>query len=131
MTEQEHEQANKDLTEWMGECVHDWEQVERPWSGELKLTFTVCKKCKANWNQIEDRIGITNFFTHEGFFRLWNRAKARPEWEEFKQEKINEAFNDFSSEEGIIHTVATRFIDLIGPAFPEEWWRFLKEKEGK
>lgn len=101
MNEQEREQANKDLTEW----------VKWPYN-----TLNFFEKDNSLW------------------FQLWNRAKASPEWEEFKDYVYHVHYRKRSiGNPGLFAAkeYADIWIDLIGPAFPEPWWRFLKERKKK
>lgn len=74
-------ERDKFLTEQMGECWHEWEQVYN--EGGSK-----CKTCGKYWPLPPDEetrkvIQGCNFSTREGFGKMWEWAKGHEWWATF------------------------------------------------
>ena len=68
------QERDKYLTEEvLGECWHETILIEGAISD-----IEVCRHC-GSWASVN----LNNFFTPEGFFKLWNAAKEKDWWESF------------------------------------------------
>jgi hypothetical protein len=112
MTDQERD--NRELTEWMGECWHEYDP----------LNSGICCKC----GKLEMYYKNLNFFNNPAdWVRLWNRAKESKGLDEFLAKRVNGY---------IIRSTVTEYPDvylinqrLIGPAFPAAWAEFLRDRK--
>ena len=111
MTPEQKESCNHFLAKWTGECWHEFDDDAG--------VYWRCKKCRKQMSMCHTN--NPNYFTPEGFFLLWNKAKESKYWDIFVRENISHK----------IYNIAKRLSYLIEPqVFPYEWARFLGWKKG-
>lgn len=78
------EQA-KFLTEAMGDCWHEWSDDPKHFNmfGDRIWEEWYCLKCKFHHSVLAYPINNFDYASSEGFFVLWNWAKAQDWFEEF------------------------------------------------
>lgn len=112
-------EINKYLTEAMGGCVHDWERLNTGGVG--------CKKCKRVQGKITS--GIIDFFTADGFFKLWEWAMGQGWWNNFivlLWKKNGHRYTEVSFPL-MVEYIPTNYVDP--DTFATEVYQYLKGRE--
>ena len=116
------------LTEWLGECWHEWElQIEDagPYAKFGEWLYK-CSKCEAHSNEnMSDRMVVRpSFSTWPGFGKLWEAAqKDEDEWDKFVRWYWKEQWDITSGWIGISQT-------MVHPdRFADAWAKFKGWKE--
>jgi hypothetical protein len=117
------DEQRKLLTEYLGECWHEWGYVR----GSVKQEIFQCVKCG------ETCKGIVNchqkqrtFDNPEDFFVLWNWVKKKDWWEDFLHAANECAMTNDIKEQGI----AGKYYIINTKWFPEMILIFGKKKLG-
>jgi hypothetical protein len=117
MTAETKESINRFLCEWIrnGYC-HDPKHIVLHFGEQVcPECFRLCPGKEIDW---------PDYFTPEGFFQIWNKAKESKEWGIFLV--LNGRHWKCSSGYDLIK------INLVNPqVFIPEWARFLGWKEGE
>jgi len=115
------EEVNKAITEFMGECWHEFDlsnnNVIRP-----------CIKCGQNWWGIStNSFSWFDYLAPENFLKVWEKAKEDERWEEFRHEFCRVAYREGDGLKDLFNRIAN---DLIGPQFVRKWAEFIGEGKG-
>jgi hypothetical protein len=102
-------ERDKFLTEYFGECWHEWKERA---SG--LFIEEDCAKC--NEHKDFKTVHEHNFSTPDGFFWLWNKCQEQEWWSAFK--KSQAIGGSYTFDEDLVHP--DRFADTL--------YQFLKEK---
>ena len=78
-----NKEINKYLTEAIGECWHTWDLTLHKDNFAL-LTLT-CKHCLVEVKRNESTKFENDFFTWEGFGKLWEWARSQEWWSDFSR----------------------------------------------
>ena len=117
MDDKTKKSLNRFLTEWMGQCWHEWER-------DREGRATICKKCKVTFQGSKNTYGF-DWTSRSTFLDIWDKARESERWGKFIQFLWSEWVNYPHH-----NTFNERFVDLIAqPTFAEEWARFLGWKE--
>ena len=111
--EQENEEINKYLTEAMGECWHDWKNLP-------KIRSAQCVKCTTLFHRAQ----INDFFTWQGFGKLWEWATKQEWWNYFQDMVIGDT--DVYENDEFTEYVDVNFINPTN--FANAIYKYLKEK---
>lgn len=119
------ESLNRFITEWMGECWHDWyKPVKGIWSYGYK-----CSKCGLEEDREFGYKERPDWTSRERFLDLWDKAKeseAGPKyWEQITYHIMGESFFDFRL---VANDVLPKVFNEFA-TFAEEWAIFLGWKE--
>jgi hypothetical protein len=113
MTPAQKESCNRFLTEWMGECWHEFGSsvmIGKGWD------YNRCSKCGAVFG--ERKALFPDYFSPAGFFATWNRAIFDKNWNSFVK-KFGVLGPGISWSRCVTITVVDPEI------FPYEWAKFL------
>lgn len=104
-------ERDKFLTEYFGECWHEWDAVYyHPWEDE-PVDYR-CKKCNILMTTSgSPHNGLRNFSSWTGFGWLWEKCQEQKWWEE-----LNPGDDDY---------IPIRFVNPN--CFADEVYEFLKE----
>ena len=111
MSKKDKEKTNKFLTEAMGKCWHTFECIDFEY------------KCKCGTTSTGPVVSHLDFFTWEGFGKLWKWASKQSWWQSFKSEYKKK----MKRKHLICYTLNHISEDLINPkTFAKEISEFLK-----
>ena len=119
MNDKTKESLNRFLTEWMGECWHEWER-------DREGRATICKKCKVTFQGSKNTYGF-DWTSRERFLDLWDKAKESEEWDKFIAHLT--MFTKRPNLEEVIIIINGVFDLISQPTFAEEMAKFLGWKE--